>query len=105
MLTDQQIEQLRIVDREDGAVRISVHAKPRASKSAIVGVREDALEVAIAAPPVDGEANAELAKTLAKALGVSRSRVSVVAGATGKQKVVEIAEMSASEVRERLAHG
>jgi len=34
--------------------------KPRASKSRILGVREGMLEVALAAPPVDGEANAEL---------------------------------------------
>jgi len=105
MLRRDQVEQLRIVDREGGAVRISIHAKPRASKSAIVGVREAALEVAIAAPPVDGEANAELVRTLAKALGLSRSSVSVVGGATGKQKIVEVEGLTAAEVRERLVGG
>jgi len=104
MLRRDQVERLRIADREGGVVRISIHAKPRASKSAIVGVREDALEVAIAAPPVDGEANAELVRTLAKALGLSRSSVTVVAGATGKQKIVEIAGLSAAELRDRLAN-
>lgn len=101
-MTLAELSRVRMVER-DGAVRISVHAKPRASKSAIVGVREDALEIAIAAPPVDGEANVELTKTLAKALSVSRTSVKVVGGATGKQKIVEVLGMSATEVRERLA--
>lgn len=101
MITEEELARVRMVEKE-GAVRISVHAKPRASKSAIVGVREEALEVAIAAPPVDGEANAELARTLAKLLGISRTSVVVVTGATGKQKVVEVAGMTAAEVRTRL---
>lgn len=91
------------IEERDGAARISVHAKPRASKSAIVGVREGALEVAIAAPPVEGEANAELVRLLAKALGVPRSSVEVVAGATGRQKVVAIRAVDAETVRARLA--
>jgi len=91
--------------REDGeGTTLSLRAKPRASRSQILGVRStgDALEVALAAPPVDGEANAELLSTLASALGVPRSQLRLVSGETGKDKRVKVAGLSAREVTERL---
>ena len=57
----------------DGAVRFEVHAKPRARRSRIAGIRLGALTVQLAAPPVDGAANEELLGTLAEALGVTDS--------------------------------
>src|SRR5260221_4318158 len=80
---------LKLVTK-DGAVRLEVRARPRAHKSRIVGVREGALEVQIAAPPVDGEANAELVRTLAHAVSVPKSAVRVVRAETGRSKLVEI---------------
>jgi uncharacterized protein (TIGR00251 family) len=93
---------LRIGERA-GAVRIDVRVRPRASKSAVLGEREGALDVAVAAPPVDGAANDELVRTIAAALGVPRRDVSVVAGQTGKNKVVEVRGVDAATVRGRLA--
>src|ERR1051325_10583157 len=59
--------------REDAAgVVIRVRAKPRASRSRVVGCTEGALDVAIAAPPVDGAANDELMRTLAAHFGLPR---------------------------------
>lgn len=71
-------------------VRVTIRAKPRASRSRVLGVREGALEVAIAAPPVEGAANDELVRTLAAAFGVPKSAVKLVSGQRGKHKVVEI---------------
>lgn len=76
--------------QDSDGVRLRVRVKPRASKSRVVGVREGALEVAVAAPPVDGEANAELVAFLAKRLGVGKSSVSVVSGDTGRNKLIRI---------------
>jgi uncharacterized protein (TIGR00251 family) len=87
----------------DGAVRIEVRAKPRASKTRLVGVRDGALEVALAAPPVDGEANAALVEVLSRALGVPKSRVTIVRGASGRNKLVSVAGVDAAQVRARLA--
>jgi uncharacterized protein (TIGR00251 family) len=86
-----------------GAVRFEVFAKPRASKSKIVGVREGALEVALAAPPVDGAANAELVKFLARVLGVSKSSVELVRGESSRTKLVAVHGLSQEELRARLA--
>ena len=75
----------------DGGVRIRVRVQPRASRTEVVGEHDGALRIRIAAPPVDGEANAELVRFLAKRLGVAKSRVRIVAGETGRMKSVEVA--------------
>jgi uncharacterized protein len=72
-------------------VRLRVRVKPRASKSRIVGVRSRMLEVAVAAPPVDGEANAELVRVLSRAMGVKKSAIHIVSGDASREKLVEIA--------------
>jgi uncharacterized protein len=89
----------------DGAVRITVHVKPRASKSRILGVRAGALEVAVAAPPVDGAANAELVRILAAALGVSKGALRIAGGEHGKKKLVDVTGLDAATVRARLEPG
>jgi uncharacterized protein YggU (UPF0235/DUF167 family) len=85
------------------AVRITVRAKPRASHSRISRVDGLNVEVALAAPPVDGAANEALLELLAGALALRKSALSFVLGQTGKHKVVEITGMSASDVTARLA--
>lgn len=71
---------------------IRVKASPKASRSAIKGVVDlpdgPALAIAIAAPPVDGEANAALAAFLAKSLGVAKGAASVETGSSSRIKRV-----------------
>jgi hypothetical protein len=83
-------------------LRLSLRVKPRASRSALVGVVEGALAVAVAAPPVDGAANDEVCTLVARALGVPRRAVSVVAGATGRTKVVAIDGLGRTDALARL---
>jgi uncharacterized protein (TIGR00251 family) len=90
------------LSEKDGAVRFEVHAKPRAKKSRIVGARGDALEVALAAPPVDGAANEELVRVLAAALDVPRRSVAIVRGQTSQKKLVEVTGLDASAVARLL---
>lgn len=95
-------EALDVTDR-GGAVRFSVHVRPRSSRSAILGVRERALDVALTAPPADGAANAELVRLLARALEVRRGDVAIVAGASSRSKLIEVNGTSAGEARTRFA--
>jgi hypothetical protein len=88
---------------KDGAVRFEVHAKPRAKKSKVLGVRGEALEISLAAPPVEGAANAELIKTLARALGVPKRHVVLVRGESSRAKLVEVHGLTVEEVRDRLS--
>lgn len=70
-------------------VRLNLFIQPRASKNEIVGKHGDAFKVRLTAPPVDGAANSELQKFLAKKLKISRSEVRIISGDTGRRKIVE----------------
>lgn len=73
---------------------IIVTVLPRSSKNEVVDevIAENCnyIKVKLKAPPVKGEANAELIKFLAKKYGVSKSRVEIVRGLTSKEKLVRI---------------
>jgi uncharacterized protein len=85
------------------AVRISIRVKPRASRSRVLRAQGLSIEASLAAPPVDGAANAELLVLLASALAVSKSSLRLVLGETSKNKVVEVAGVSVDEAAARLA--
>jgi uncharacterized protein (TIGR00251 family) len=70
----------------------------------VAGVHGAALKVRLHAPPVDGAANEELVKFLARSLGVARRAVRIVAGQTSRSKVVEIEGVSVASVQ-ALADG
>jgi uncharacterized protein (TIGR00251 family) len=90
-----------VSEARDGA-RFDVHVKPRASRSALLGVREGALDLAVTAPPVEGEANAAVCELVAKALGLKARDVEIAAGATGRNKVVCVHGLAAGEVAARI---
>ncbi len=69
---------------------LSVRVVPGASKSEIVGLEGGALKVRLAAPPVRGKANRELAKLLARALGVRSHEVEIVSGHSARLKTVKV---------------
>lgn len=85
------------------AVRITVRAKPRAKRSAVLRAEGLVVEIALAAPPVDGAANEELVAVLAGALSLPRRAVRLAMGASSKNKVVEVEGLEAEEVARRLA--
>lgn len=84
-----------------GQVVFKVQVVPRASRSEVVGEHNGALRVRIAAPPVDGAANEELIRILAKTFNVSRSAVKILSGHSGKLKQIGI-EGSTNEIVARL---
>jgi uncharacterized protein (TIGR00251 family) len=89
----------------DGALRFEVVARPRSRQSRVAGVRQGALVVQLAAPPVDGAANAELVATLAGVLGVARRDVAIVRGDASRNKLVEVRGITEPELRARLLGG
>jgi uncharacterized protein (TIGR00251 family) len=83
--------------------RIPVRVQPRARRDEIGGERDGVLMVRVTAPPVEGKANAAVRKLLAKRLGIAPGRVSVVRGATGRDKLVEVDGMEADAIRRALS--
>ena len=84
------------------AIRVYIYVQPRASKTCIAGTHDGHIKVRLAAPPVDGAANAALIEFVAERLGIAKSRVSVVAGATSRRKVLEIDGVDAASVAAAL---
>jgi hypothetical protein len=85
-----------------GTVRLHTYVQPRAARSEVVGEHGDSIKIRITAPPVEGEANAELEKFIAKLLGVAASRVEVVSGTSSRRKVVAIEGMTVAAVTAML---
>ena len=83
---------------EANGVTFAVRIVPRASRSEIVGEHNGALRVRIAAPPVEGAANRELIRLLAKEFKVPQTFVEIVSGATSKNKVIRIKEATADRL-------
>ena len=69
-------------------VLLEIVVQPRASRTRVVGEHGDRLKLQIAAPPVDGEANAAVIEFLADVFSVAKRDVELVSGATGKRKTV-----------------
>jgi uncharacterized protein (TIGR00251 family) len=91
--------------REDGdGVVVELLVQPRASRTRVAGEHEGRLKLQLAAPPVDGEANAALVAYLAGALGVRKADVVLLRGETGRRKTVRIRGATADAVRALAAH-
>ncbi|RVV99163.1 DUF167 domain-containing protein [Mesobaculum littorinae] len=67
---------------------IAVRVTPRAARNAVV--EGTPLRVYVTVPPEDGKANAAVQKLLAKALGVPKSRLTLLRGATSRDKVFRV---------------
>jgi uncharacterized protein len=92
----------------DGKVgsALAVRVTPRASRNKIVEVLGDGtIKIHIAAPPVDGEANEQLIAYLAEVLNIPKSRLEIVAGQSGRDKLISVLDMDAETAHKRiLAH-
>ena len=86
-----------IQDSSDG-IRLAVLVVPKASSTRVLGEHDGRLRVAVAAPPVDGAANAALRKAIARWLGMRRADVTIVAGESGRRKSINLAGQSHGEV-------
>lgn len=90
--------------RQDGAggVVLSLHIQPNAKRTEFAGRHGEAMKLRLAAPPVDGKANAALCAFLAEFCGVSKAAVDLVSGETSRAKRVRVAGLT-PEALARLA--
>jgi uncharacterized protein (TIGR00251 family) len=95
---------LIVQDTKDGAI-LTVHIQPRASTTECVGIHGDAIKIRVAAPPVDGAANDELIRFLARRFSIPSTSVQIHAGAGGRHKRVLVKGATAQLVMARLNLG
>jgi uncharacterized protein (TIGR00251 family) len=81
---------------------IAVKAQPGAKRNAILGVRGDALRVAVTVAPERGKANDAVADVLAEALGVKGSQISLLTGETSREKRFLIEGATPADLEARL---
>ncbi len=82
---------------------LAVRVTPRASRSEIVGMVEDGtIKVHLASEAVDAQINTILVAFLAEVLGVPRSRVEIVAGQNGRDKLISILDMDVETAHQRV---
>lgn len=94
--------QKKFSDGKRGAA-LPVRVIPRASRNEIVEVLSDqTVKIRLTAPPVEGKANQELIKFLSDILDTPKSKIEIVAGTTGRDKLVSILDMKTVEVQKKI---
>ena len=93
------------IEATNDGCRLQVQVVPRASRTQLGGIHGDALKLKVAAPPVEGAANEEVIRFLARRLGVRRDAVGIVSGATGRRKVVVVQGVTALQAARELEGG
>ena len=82
---------------------LAIRVTPRASHNEIAEILSDGtVRVRLTAPPVEGKANQALIKFLAKVLGVAPSRLEIVAGENGRDKLVSIVDMDVETAQQKI---
>ncbi|WP_456403933.1 DUF167 domain-containing protein [Hydrogenimonas sp.] len=76
--------------KEEGYVDLAISARPNSSKNAFAGIYDDTLKICIKAPAVEGAANRELVKFLAKSFKIPKSEIRFLSGETGKRKRIRL---------------
>ena len=95
---------LIVQDTKDGVI-LTVHVQPKASTTECVGIHGDAIKIRVAAPPIDGAANDELIRFLARQLSIPSTSVLIHSGAGGRHKRVLVKGTTAQLVMARLKLG
>lgn len=87
---------------DGGDVILTLHIQPGAKKTEVAGPHGDALKIRLAAPPVDGKANAALLAFIAAKVGAGKTAVELVSGQTSRAKRVRIAGIDPAAVLSSL---
>lgn len=82
---------------------MAVRVTPRASRNEVTAIQDDGtVRVRLASSPKGGDANDALVNYLAEVLGVPHSKIEIVAGETGRDKLISILDMDKDELQNRL---
>ena len=85
--------------QQDETILLRLYVQPKASKTRITGLHDGCLRIAVASPPVEGKANKEIIKFLAKALNRAKADIILKTGAHSRRKVVVVKNSSFTEIK------
>lgn len=90
-----------VAEEPDGTILVRIHAKPRSSRNRVVGISPCGLwlDVAIAAPPVEGEANEALIDFLHKRLKIKKSAITLVRGDAARYKTIRLEGITLKDIK------
>jgi uncharacterized protein len=97
---EQHVDRLEVMTERSQA--LEVRLQPRARANQIVGERGGVVSARVTAPPLEGRANEALRRLIARAVGVSVSRVQIVSGERGRHKLVRVEGFGAERLRAAL---
>jgi len=83
-------------------VRLAVYIQPRASRTELAGRHDGAIKIRIAAPAVENAANRALIDFIAQQLGIAKSCVRLVSGASSRRKILEVHGVAPELMASRL---
>jgi uncharacterized protein len=92
---------LIISEKTDGCL-LKCWIQPRSSRSTIVGIHDNSLKIALTSPPVDGKANKELLKFLAKYFKLPKSSIQLVAGESSRNKTILLSGLDKDNIIQKL---
>ena len=78
------------ISLHNGRLLLTLHIQPGASRTALAGLHGEALKIRLAAPPVDGKANAALLRFVAETLKHPPRQINHVSGQSSRQKRVAV---------------
>ena len=86
-----------------GAIVLRVRVQPGAGRAAVTGRYGDALALRVAAPPIEGRANAQCLEFVAEIFGVRKSQVELVSGEKNRQKRLRVRGIEPAHARDVIA--
>jgi len=82
---------------------ITVKVIPRSSRNEIAGVQEDGtIKIRLTAAPVEGQANKALVEFLAEVLDIAKSKIEIIGGLSGRNKLITILDLDATTVQKKI---
>lgn len=91
-----------IIPMKGNRVGLKIVVQPNARKTKILGLYDNMVKVAIAAPPVDGKANKQVAVFFSEIFGIKKSEVEIVSGAHSRKKICVLGDLTESDLRSKL---
>jgi uncharacterized protein (TIGR00251 family) len=90
--------------KKDNGIVLDIHVQPKAAKTRIAGLHDNALKLSVMAPPVAGKANDAVTAFFAKLFRLPKSSITIESGLQGRRKRLFIAELSEAQARKIFAN-